>query len=224
MVAGIGVAGSTGEAGATTLTASIRLIALARRVPGWARLKLDCAVERQRMNLIRRNPTALTTALKSATNILIVCHGNIIRSVFAARLVAQAVGDRARVSVSSGGLAAVPGSRPHPTALRAATRLGVDLSRHASASVAPEAVASSDVIFVMDIPQLVVMRKRFPRVRHKMFLLTCLAPEGPLEVRDPVNGDESLFEECFDHISRAVRPIVHILTLRRATERPRTDI
>ena len=174
--------------------------------------KLSHAAESRRMNRTRGNPVLPIRALGSAKRILIVCHGNIIRSAFAARLVARVVGEEASVSVSSAGLGAVPGSPPPPTAVRTATRMGVDLSGHLSAAVAPETVADADVIFVMDIPQLLAMRTRFPGVRAKPFLLTCLAPEGPLEIRDPVEGDESIFQECFDQISRAVRPIVRVLS------------
>lgn len=176
----------------------------------WRRLR--CALERWRMARIRRNPAALTAALQSATSMLIVCHGNIIRSPFAARLVAQALGQSGRVRISSGGLEAVPGRPPHETAVFTATALRVDLSDHAAAPVTPERVASSDVIFVMDVHQLLVMRRRFPEARARTFLLTCLAPEVPLEVRDPVDGDESVFHACYDHISKAVRPIVSVLT------------
>jgi len=42
--------------------------------------------------------------------------------------------------------------------------------------------------------------------------LTSLAPDTPLEVRDPVDGDESVFHACFDHITRAVRPLAGVLT------------
>jgi hypothetical protein len=64
---------------------------------------------------------------------------------------------------------------------------------------------------VMDIPQLVVMRRRFPAARNKTFLLTCLAADTALDVHDPVDGDASVFRDCYEHITRAVRPIVHVL-------------
>jgi hypothetical protein len=64
----------------------------------------------------------------------------------------------------------------------------------------------------MDVPQLITMHKRFPEARDRTFLLTCLAADAPLEISDPVDGDESRFQSCFDHISTAVRPIVHTLS------------
>ena len=164
------------------------------------------------MNRIRRSPAALRDALKNGKNILIVCHGNIIRSPFAANLIKQALGEQASVSIASAGLEAMPGRPAHPTALVTAAARRVDLSAHAASPLDPEVVAKSDAIFVMEIPQLVELRRRFPEARAKTFLLSCLAPDTPLEIRDPVDGDESVFQACFDHISQAVHPVVRLLS------------
>jgi glycosyltransferase involved in cell wall biosynthesis/protein-tyrosine-phosphatase len=184
---------------------------LARIARRRSRRAIESWTEKRRMNRVRQHPAGLMAALRSARGILMVCHGNIIRSPFAARLVAQGLGDRGTVRIASGGLGAVAGNPPHPTALQLATARSVDLTRHAAAPIAADTVAASDVIFVMDIPQLVTMRRRFPEARGKTFLLTCLAADAPLEIRDPVDGDETRFQACFDHISRAVRPIVGTL-------------
>src|SRR5207237_8584420 len=134
---------------------------------------------------LRHDPADLTAALRSAKSILILCHGNIIRSAFAARLVAQALGDGTRVSISSAGLAAVPGRPPHPTAVLTANTRRVDLSQHTASRVGPEDIASADVIFVMELPQLTVMRTRFPGARAQALLLTCLPRTSPRELRAP---------------------------------------
>ena len=63
----------------------------------------------------------------------------------------------------------------------------------------------------MEIPQLVLLRKRFPAAAGRTFLLTCLAQPTPLEINDPIDGDDALFEACFNHISRAASPIVRVL-------------
>ena len=33
----------------------------------------------------------------------------------------------------------------------------------------------------------------------------------PLDVRDPVDGDASVFQTCYEHIARAVQPLVPVL-------------
>jgi glycosyltransferase involved in cell wall biosynthesis/protein-tyrosine-phosphatase len=188
-----------------------REVSGARRLLDYGRRKLDHAVVRREMNRIRRNPGALTTALSDAKSILIVCHGNIIRSAFAARVLTRGVGDHSRVAIFSGGLDAVAGTPAHPTAVLIAAEYSVDLRHHTATQVAPDTVAEAEMIFVMDIQQLIAMRTRFPEARAKTFLLTCLTPDGTLEIRDPVDGDESRFRACFDHISRAAHPLVRIL-------------
>jgi protein-tyrosine phosphatase len=179
-------------------------------------------IEGRRMKRVRRNPAALRTILESTTSVLIVCYGNIIRSPFAAHLVRQALGDRSGVSIQSAGLGASAGRPAHHKALDHAAALRVDLSGHAASPVAAERVAASDVIFVMDVPQLVELARRFPEARAKTFLLTCLAPEAPLEIADPVDGDDPMFQRCFDHVSRAVRPIAGVLAAPR--RQPSTEI
>ncbi|HJU44104.1 MAG TPA: glycosyltransferase [Vicinamibacterales bacterium] len=174
--------------------------------------KVSHAFERLQVNRLRRSPSALVDALRAGKNILVVCHGNIIRSPFAASLLAQSLGTGSLVSIASAGLEAMPGRPPHPTALRQAAERRIDLSSHASSRVEGDVVKRSDVIFVMDIPQLLALRRRFPEARGRTFLLTSLAPETPLEIRDPVDGDESVFQACFDHITRAIRPLATVLT------------
>ena len=187
------------------------LLAPIQKGLAYVRRKARYAIERRRVSGMRRNPAALTARLRSARRILVVCHGNIIRSPFAARLIARAIGGRRSLSIVSAGLEAEAGRPPHPTAVLTAAPLHVDLSDHTASRVAPETVASADAIFVMDIPQLVSMHRRFPASRDKTFLLTCLAPDAALDVRDPVDGDASMFQDCYQHIAHAVQPIVHAL-------------
>jgi glycosyltransferase involved in cell wall biosynthesis/protein-tyrosine-phosphatase len=187
-------------------------VGLARRAAEYAARSARHAIERWQMHRMRRSPAALMAALRAGKTILVVCHGNIIRSPFAASLLAQALGERTSVSIASAGLEAMPGRPPHPTALATAAARRVDLSSHAASRLDPGSVAKSDVIFVMEIPQLLALRRRFPEARAKTFLLSCLAPDTPLEIRDPVDGSEPVFEACFDHITQAVRPVVGVLS------------
>jgi len=173
--------------------------------------KLAHAIERWRLGRARRNPVAVIRHLATCESILVVCYGNIIRSPFAAALIARALENRRRVAIDSAGLKAESGRPSHPLAVRAANPLSVDLSHHAAARLTDYRVAHADAIFVMDVAQLIEIRRSFPAARHKTFLLTCLASDVPLEVRDPVNGDAPLFQSCYEHIALAVGPLVRAL-------------
>src|SRR5439155_1001700 len=60
--------------------------------------RIACLAERCRLKVIRHELRDLRALLQSAATILIVCHGNIIRSPFAARLMTHVLGSRAAVS------------------------------------------------------------------------------------------------------------------------------
>jgi protein-tyrosine-phosphatase len=173
--------------------------------------QLACARTRRRMARIRQRPEALHAVFHSARSVLVVCHGNIIRSPFAERLLKDRLGSRTQPTISSAGVYAISGNPAHQNALATAMRRAIDLDGHAASLLSRERVAASDVILVMDVWQLVELVRRFPEARQKTFLFTCLAPEVPLEVNDPINGDRAMFEACFDHITRAAAPLVHAI-------------
>jgi len=173
--------------------------------------RVACARGRRWMAQIRRRPAAVNAAIRSARSVLIVCHGNIIRSPFAERLLRRALESRSRPTISSAGLYAIAGNPPHQHALSTAMSRAIDMDGHTASLLSRERVAASDLILVMDVWQLVELVRRFPEARQKTFPFTCLAPNVPLEVEDPINGDRAIFEACFDHIARAAAPIVRAI-------------
>jgi len=188
----------------------VLFVTLMRYAVERARQTVVYSVARARTNRVRRDPTRIVRALRDAKQVLIVCHGNIIRSAFAARFMAQMLGT-SRVRVVSAGVEATPGRPPHPIALRIAARHRVDLSRHAASRVSADEMRASDVVFAVDVTQFVALRARFPEARDKIFLLTSLAPWTPLEIADPIFGDDHAFEACFAHIIKAVDPIGRVI-------------
>jgi protein-tyrosine-phosphatase len=189
----------------------VLFITLVRYAAERARQGVIYSIARFITNRMRRDPAPVVRALREARQVLIVCHGNIIRSAFAARLMQQMFGPIGRVRFASAGVEATPGRPPHPIALRIAARHRVDLSRHAASRVSADDVRASDVVFAVDVPQLVALRRRFPEARDKIFLLTSLAPRTPLEIADPIFGDDHAFEACFAHITQAVDPIGRVI-------------
>jgi protein-tyrosine-phosphatase len=192
------------------------LAAVASSVAERVRLKVAREIARRGVARVRRDPTAVTHALHGATQVLIVCHGNIIRSAFAARLLQQRLG-ASHLRVVSAGVEAIPGRTAHPIALRIARRRCVDLDDHVASRVGAAAISASDVVFAADLFQFVALRERFPAARAKIFLLTSLAPSTPMEIADPINGDDRAFEVCFQHITLAVDAICRAVTPRTAS-------
>ena len=188
----------------------VLFVTLVRYAVERAKQAVTYSVARTITGRMRRDPAEVVRALRDAKQVLIVCHGNIIRSAFAARLM-QKLGSAGRVRFASAGVEATPGRPPHPVALRIAARHRVDLSRHAACRVSADNVRASDVVFAVDVPQYVALRSRFPEAKERIFLLTSLAPRTPLEIADPIVGDDRAFEACFAHITQAVEPIGRVI-------------
>ena len=124
---------------------------------------------------------------------------------------AQMLSARGSIRVASAGMDARPGRPPDPGAVVAASRLGVDLRDHKASAMTAEMVSGADVIFVMDMFQLVAMRKRFPPARGRTFLMATLCRDLPLEIRDPFGGDAAAIQECYACIARTVSAIVRVI-------------
>src|SRR5207249_11604147 len=112
------------------------------------------------MKQIRRDPAQLNASLRAAATILVVCHGNIIRSPFAARLMAQMLRGRASIAIASAGVAAIPGNPADPAAGVAASRFGVRPDENAAALLTHEMVGPADVTSGMQVLRPVALRHR----------------------------------------------------------------
>ena len=167
--------------------------------------------ERRRSEGIRRRPARFIRRLRRARTVLVLCQGNVSRSVFAAQLLATALRGRAVPAIRSAGLGTVPGWRAHPRVVQRCRALNINVDHHASASVTAEMIKAADVVFVMEVSHLVAITRRFFRARRKAFLLTSLAPDVALEIPDPAGKPDPDVDACMDHVSRAVNPLIDIL-------------
>ena len=83
----------------------------------------------------------------------------------------------------------------------AAAPLHVDLRDHTASRVSLDAVSRADAIFVMDVPQLVAIRQRFPAAQGKTFLLTSLADDPRLD-RAMIERTTAYLDEFYAIIDR----------------------
>lgn len=176
-------------------------------------------LERRRAEALRRKPARLVDRLGTARSILVLCQGNVIRSVFAAQLLARALREVSSITIRSAGLATKPGWRAHPRVMARCQALSIDVSRHASTPVTPAMLDAADLVLVMEVPQLVDVARELLSARRKAFLLSTLAPEAPLEITDPAGKDEATVDAALDHIARSVGPMAEIIA--RANMAPR---
>ena len=165
----------------------------------------------RRMQKVARSPEELAAQVARARTIYFVCHGNIIRSPFAAALLRERIGQLADIEVHSAGLGTSGGASAHPIASQCARQFGIDLSTHLTRGVSLKELLRTDIVFAMEADQLVELERRFPECDGKAYLLGCLAPDGPLEIADPVYAPIETFEACYHQIDAAVHRLANLL-------------
>jgi protein-tyrosine phosphatase len=144
-------------------------------------------------------------------SLLVVCHGNICRSPFAAALLARDLA-RAGVRVASAGFLGYNRPCP-PEAVEAGARWGADLSTHRSTLVAADLARSADLILVMDPAQRRAIIERFGRSPRAVVVLGDLDP-APLQaraIRDPVEQGTQAFLDSYARIERCIAAFVRRL-------------
>ena len=161
--------------------------------------------------LRRRAATRALRARPLPHAILVVCHGNICRSPFAAALLARALRPD-RILVASAGFVS-PGRTVPVEGSIAAARRGVDLSEHRSQVLTPVLAAEAEIIIVMDARQQRMVCERFGRVPADVMLLGDLDPDAiaTRAIHDPVEQPLEAFEESYARIERCVRAFLWAL-------------
>jgi protein-tyrosine-phosphatase/predicted ATP-grasp superfamily ATP-dependent carboligase len=159
--------------------------------------------------------------LANAQSFLFVCFGNIMRSPMAELMLKRALENRGvrTMSVQSAGLHARPGREAHEWAMTVSRELGIPLDLHRAQAVTPELVENSDAVFAMDFENLAELRMRFPRARHKMFLLSCYATgrHKNREIADPYLGNIQTTRECYAVLQECIHGLAGDLCSARQT-------
>ena len=154
---------------------------------------------------LRARPTPRT--------MLVVCHGNICRSPFAAWLLARTLAP-AGVLVASAGFVG-PGRTTPAEGVIAAARRGIDLSSHRSQLLTPVLAAEAHLIIVMDARQHRMVCERFGRAPGDVILLGDVDPQ-PIATRaihDPVDQPLEAFEQSYARVERCVGVFISALRL-----------
>src|SRR5215469_16169782 len=118
-------------------------------------------------------------------DILFVCHGNIMRSAFAAALLRQRLQEAGvALRVQSAGVHAFGGKTADPRCIEAATKLKLNLSAHHAQPLTPELVDASSVIITMDYLNYAEVAARYPHATQKVFMMAG-EHDKPVQIPDP---------------------------------------
>jgi len=156
---------------------------------------------------IRRegNATPANRLLAEESSLLVVCQGNINRSVVAEHLFRA----RGFTRVRSAGLLGIAGRRASGYAERfLADRVGVDISTFRSKSVSRtlKEIDHVDLVLCFERKHVAELVRRFPHLSGKVFLLSTFADgnERWFDIADPHGQSQDLYLECFRQIDRLV--------------------
>ena len=162
----------------------------------------------------RRGATARLRSSEVPGVILVVCHGNVCRSPYAAAVLRQrceAAG--LEVQVESAGFFGP--NRPSPRdALNAASQRGADITGHRSRLVDRALLDFADLIVTMDPGQARAVTARYSRKVRRVLVLGDLDPQ-PIAARgivDPYGRGPKTYDESYDRIDRCVDQLVRALT------------
>jgi len=158
------------------------------------------------LRLHRDRTHKLPSAVRS---ILVVCHGNIIRSPMAAALLRMRVArlEPSALEVFSAGTSASVGAQADARAIVAAHELGIDLRSHQAQRLTPALVQRADLVIAMDFVNEATIISLAPAAAKKTVLLGAFrdASEIPsLEIRDPYAGEIADVRRCYAELDRCV--------------------
>lgn len=195
---------------------------VAEETPGGFRLRGEVglvaravlALPERLVHPLRRRAASERVRRLRPASALIVCHGNICRSPYAAQVLAQEARNRGvALAVEDGGFFGA--DRPaHATAIAVARVRGIELDEHRSRLVTAEGLGAAELVVVMEPRQARRVRNQFGVPAERVLVLGDLDP-GPIRLRsigDPYGRPAAEFERTYDRIDRCIKALGELLS------------
>ena len=191
------------------------------------RLNAGGVVRYAALGLRATPPAPSEQTIRSARSVVFVCHGNIIRSAFAAGWLGRILGEQGHacgITIRSAGLCAEDGNPAHPDARAAAERFGISLEAHRAQRLDRETVQQADLIFIMDRLHRVRMQQQFPEAAARTYLLGALHPDKRFardgqQIRDPYDKGTEAVAKCLEGLRPCVEALAGIGTAKPESAR-----
>jgi protein-tyrosine phosphatase len=145
--------------------------------------------------------------------VLVICHGNLCRSPFAAAVLGRAL---PALTIASAGLAAGEGGAADPSAACAAARRGISLGAPRTRRVGAAELRGADLVLGMEGRHVEAALLLAPERRGRVRLLGEFLPAPPYTIPDPWGRDDAVFDQVFERIELAAQELVRVLGQRNA--------
>lgn len=184
--------------------AARRMAGLLRSLPGPARM---AAIGRLLEPAAARRRRLADVIAAGPERLVMVCHGNIMRSAFAVAYLHQCAPDRA-ARVLGAGTHATSGRAAQDSAIRVAPEFGVSLAAHTATPLDAVGLSAGDVIICMDRANEATVVSRYGSLAGRVFLIGDVASDDDAErfIADPyARGDAATrvaFQQVVEHAPR----------------------
>ena len=109
----------------------------------------------------------------------------------------------------SAGLFAMDGSPASCSAIEALREKGIDLTPHRARNMTKDMADSAELILVMTEAHMQEIKKRFPEVNKKVFLLkTFNTDSGTCNIPDPIGYSVDVYRQIRDEIGEALCNVI----------------
>lgn len=146
-----------------------------------------------------------TAQLHDAGRLVFVCHGNIMRSAFATRVVHEYMPQHV-ARVIGGGTHAKAGRAAQDAALVVAAQLHLSLDQHRATPIDALALREHDVIVCMDAVNEANVLARYPALEQRVFRVGDIRAAGETlpfadrELHDPYGKGEQVTRDAFERL------------------------
>ena len=134
-----------------------------------------------------------------ATNILLLCAGNLCRSPMAEGLLRECLPAH---ELFSAGLCAQEGVPADPIAVRLMHELGIDISAHRARRLSTWMLHEADLVLTMDRAQQRYVQSRYPSAARKV---QRIGEPDRIDIPDPYQCGDAAFRLSLGLIRQAVR-------------------